>query len=127
MARGMIKYITPVRPGAAHGLVDDVYKQIKGDFGAVVDPFAVHSISPRLLAAVWAACRESQLVGIVPREIKEAVAVTVSKINHCPFCVDAHVVMLHALKAHGVAQALTHDRPDRLSERNRPVFAWAEA
>jgi AhpD family alkylhydroperoxidase len=120
-----MKYITPVRPSDARGLVGDVYSQIKRDFGALVDPFVVHSISPGLLAAVWAACREAELVGIVPREIKETVAVTISKTNQVPYCVDAHVVMLHALKAHHVAQALTHGRPDQLSERNRRIYDWS--
>jgi AhpD family alkylhydroperoxidase len=122
-----MKYITPIKPGDARGLVGDVYKQIKRDFGALADPFVVHSISPGLLAGVWAACRESELVGIVPREIKETVAVTISKINEVSFCVDAHVVMLHALKEHHTAQALTHDRPDRLSARTRNVFEWSRA
>ena len=122
-----MKYITPVRPSAAHGLVAEVYKQIKSDFGAVVAPFAVHSVSPRLLAGAWAAFRESQLVGIVPREIKEAIAVGVSKSNQCPFCVDAHVIMLHALRAHSTAHALTNDQLDQLSERIQRVSAWARA
>jgi AhpD family alkylhydroperoxidase len=122
-----MKYITPVKPSDARGLVGDVYKQIKRDFGALVDPFVVHSVSPELLAAVWGACRESELVGVVPREIKETVAVTISKTNQVPFCVDAHVVMLHALKAHDVADALVHDRTERLPERTRKIFEWSRA
>ena len=118
-----MKYITPVRPGTAQGLVAEVYKQIKRDFGALVDPFVVHSISPELLAAVWGACRESELVGIVTREIKETVAVTISKANQVPFCVDAHVVMLHALRAHKLAHALTHDRPEQLPDTARQLTA----
>lgn len=102
----MIKYITPVPPDAASGLLGEVYDQIRCDFGAVVEPFAVHSVSPRLLAAVWAVCRESELVGIVPREVKEAVAVTICKMNQCGYCVDAHLVMLHALRAHSTAREL---------------------
>lgn len=121
----MIKYITPVRPAAASGMVGEVFQQIKGDFGAVVAPFSVHSISPRLLAAVWGACRESQLAGTVPREIKEAVAVAVSKLNNCPFCVDAHSIMLGAMQAHCVAHALNHNRPDQLPERTRAIVEWA--
>jgi len=121
----MIKYITPVRLDAASGLVGDVYNQIKCDFGAVVEPFSVHSVSPRLLAAVWATCRESELVGVVPREIKEAVAVTISKINGCTYCVDAHLVMLHALSAHSTARELAHDRPDRQSAWSPAIFARA--
>jgi AhpD family alkylhydroperoxidase len=122
-----MKYIIPVKPGEARGLVGDVYKQIKRDFGALVDPFVVHSVSPGLLAAVWGACRESELVGLVPREIKETVAVTISKTNQVPFCVDAHVVMLHALKAHSVADALVHDRAERLPEQTRKIVEWSRA
>ena len=116
----MVKYITPVRPDAASGLVGDVYNQIKCDFGAVVEPFAVHSISPRLLAAVWAVCRESELVGVVPREVKEAVAVKISKMNQCSYCVDAHLVMLHALRAHSTARELSHQA---ISDRFPDLFA----
>jgi AhpD family alkylhydroperoxidase len=120
-----MKYITPVRPDAAQGLVADVYQQIKRDFGAIVDPFVVHSIAPGLLAAVWGACRESEVVGTVPREIKETIAVTISKTNQVPYCVDAHVVMLHALKAHHVAQALTHGRTEQLSDGTRKIYDWS--
>jgi AhpD family alkylhydroperoxidase len=120
-----MKYITPVPPRNAHGLVRDVYRQIKNDFGAVVDPFAVHSISPRLMAAVWAACRESEVVGAVPRERKEAIAVAISQRNQTPFCVDAHVVMLHALAQHGVAQAILDGSPERLPDPTRSIVDWA--
>jgi AhpD family alkylhydroperoxidase len=123
----MIKYITPVAPEAASGLLGDIYNQIRHDFGAVVEPFAVHSISPRLLAAVWSVCRESDLVGVVPRQIKEAVAVTISKMNRCSYCVDAHLVMLHALKAHSTARELEHDRFNRLSDYAPSLFAGAGA
>jgi AhpD family alkylhydroperoxidase len=123
----MIQYITPVRPQAATGLVSDVYRQIKHDFGAVVPPFSCHSILPRLMAGVWSAFRESMLIGSVPRDIKEAIAVSVSQSNHCSFCVEAHVVMLHAVKAHDAACALVNGRSDRLSDRMRAVTAWAGA
>jgi AhpD family alkylhydroperoxidase len=122
-----MKYITPVPSSKAHGLAGDVYRQIKRDFGALVDPFTVHSISPRLMAAVWGACRESELVGVVPREVKETVAVTISRANDVSFCVDAHVVMLHALRAHGVARSLTHDRLDRLPQGTRAACEWSRA
>jgi AhpD family alkylhydroperoxidase len=122
-----MKYITPVKPGAAHGLIADVYKQIKRDFGALVDPFVVHSVLPRLMAAVWSACRESELVGAVPREVKETVAVTVSRANNVSFCVDAHVVMLHAIRSHRIAQSLSCNRIQRLSGPSRAAFDWSSA
>jgi hypothetical protein len=35
--------------------------------------------------------------------------------------------MLHALKAHDVADALVHDRTDRLPEPSREIFEWSRA
>jgi AhpD family alkylhydroperoxidase len=62
----------------------------------VVEPFVVHSSSPQLLAGYWAASRETTLAGIVPRAQKESVSPAVSKVNQCPYCVDAHTMMLMA-------------------------------
>ena len=53
----MIKFIHPVEPSEAKGLVADVYAQIKRDFGRVAEPFMMHSPSPNLLAGAWMACR----------------------------------------------------------------------
>jgi AhpD family alkylhydroperoxidase len=89
--------------------------------------YVQEQVVPSRLTAVWSAFRESMLVGSVPREIKEAIAVSISQINRCPFCVDAHVVMLHAAMAHGAVWALVNGRADRLSERMRAVTSWARA
>jgi AhpD family alkylhydroperoxidase len=92
----LINYIVPVKPKNAAGLVAPIYSQIKRDFGRVVEPFLLHSPLPELLAGAWMACRETEVVGNVPREIKEAVAAVVSMQNQCPYCVDAHTIMLAA-------------------------------
>jgi AhpD family alkylhydroperoxidase len=92
----MIKYIQPIAPRHAEGLVEPVYSQIKRDFGKIVEPFLLHSPIPELLAGAWMVCRETELVGSVPRYIKEAIAVAVSQQNQCPYCIDAHTIMLCA-------------------------------
>jgi AhpD family alkylhydroperoxidase len=106
----MIRHVAPVRPSAASGLVAEVYRQVKRDFGAVVEPFALHASAPELLAGVWGAWRETVAVGIVRRDLKEAVASAVSAINECPYCVDAHTMMLHAGGSHGAAVAIAQGR-----------------
>jgi AhpD family alkylhydroperoxidase len=100
-----IRYVAAVPGRSATGLVGDAYAQIRREFGAVVEPFALHSPAPRLLAGVWIACRESLLVGGAPRSSKETVAVAVSDLNACPYCVDAHTVMLHAGGRHEGARS----------------------
>jgi AhpD family alkylhydroperoxidase len=99
-----VRYLAVAPARSATGLVGEVYAQIRRDFGAVVEPFALHSPSPGLLAGVWIACRESLLVGRADRSLKETVAVAVSDLNACPYCVEAHTVMLHAGGRHGAAR-----------------------
>lgn len=122
----MIKYVRPVDDSSAKGLVSEVYSQIKRDFGKVVEPFQLHSPLPRLLAGVWMACRETELVGSVPREIKEAVAATISTQNNCSYCVDAHTIMLKATGEHAIANAISHARFNQISAtRVRSIVQWA--
>src|SRR5262245_57910981 len=91
------RFVTPVPGKTATGLVAAVYAQSARDLGA---DFAPHlSPAPQLHAAAWAALRESQLVGSVPRAAKEAAAAAVAVANQCPFCVDAHTALLHATGA----------------------------
>jgi len=123
-----IKYIQSVAPDSAEGLVAQVYAQIRREFGALVEPFTLHSPSPELLAGAWSACRESLVVGSVRRGVKEAVAATVSRINQCPYCVDAHTIMLNAISAHNTANAISHQCDDQIQDPNvRSIVAWAAA
>lgn len=102
--------------------------QIRHDFGALVDPFRLHAPHPDLLAGVWMACRESELVGRVPRMQKEVVAVSVSHLNRCAYCVDAHTVMLHALTQHRVARSVRAGGEQlKLAPDLQRLVAWAEA
>ena len=123
-----IRYVQPVAPNSTEGLVARVYPQIKKEFGALVEPFTLHSPSPELLAGAWSACRESLLVGSVGREVKEAVAATVSRINQCPYCVDAHTIMLDAISARNAAEAIIHQQDDQIRDAAlRSVVEWAAA
>ena len=124
----VIKFIQPVKPDAAKGLVADVYAQIKRDFGKIVEPFQLHSPCPKLLAGAWMACRETELVGNVPRPIKEVVAAAVSQLNHCPYCVDAHTIMLSAAGESHIADALSKARYENIAdEKIFTLTQWALA
>ncbi len=124
----MIKYLHPIRPKQADGLVAEIYTQIKRDFGKVVDPFLLHSQLPKLLAGVWMACRETELVGKVPRTTKEAVAAAVSVGNQCPFCIDAHTIMLNAAGERTTANAIEGKRLYEIAEpKVKAIAEWALA
>jgi alkylhydroperoxidase/carboxymuconolactone decarboxylase family protein YurZ len=86
-----IRYVSPVMPGTAGGLVATVYTQAEQDFGMVAPPVALHSPAPPVLAAAWAMLRETLLVtGQADRAEKEVVAAAVSAANTCPYCVAVH-------------------------------------
>jgi AhpD family alkylhydroperoxidase len=129
-----MRFIEPVKPRDADGLVAEIYGEIRRDFGLLRDPagnspFLVHSVHPELLAAMWSGFYETVLVeGTVRRADKEAIGTTVSRINGCPFCLDAHALLADVA-------AGTHER-DALrtgtiggvaDERTRQLVAWASA
>lgn len=123
-----LQYIVPVKPSEAKGLVAQVYSQIKQDFGRIVEPFTLHSPIPQLLAGVWMASRESELVGNVPRETKEAIAACISQLNHCPYCVDAHTIMLTAKGDKKTAQQITKEQYQNIKNpKTRKIAEWALA
>ena len=122
----MIKYTRPVTNPSGNALLVQAYPQIKRDFGALVEPFVLHAVEPRLLAGVWMATRETELVGSVRREIKEAVAATVSLLNQCTYCVDAHTMLLHATTAHRISTAISNKQDDLIQDAAiRRIVAWA--
>ncbi|MCX5199539.1 carboxymuconolactone decarboxylase family protein [Streptomyces sp. NBC_00249] len=93
-----VRYVRPVRPGRAHGLVAEVYGQAERDFGVLAPPLALHSPAPGPLAAGWLMLRETLLVdGAVGRAVKERVATEVSRANSCPYCVEVHQAALEGL------------------------------
>jgi AhpD family alkylhydroperoxidase len=107
------RLFTPPPPKLATGLAADVYAQLSSDFIGPAPTFIALSPTPELLAATWALFRESSLAGQAPRLDKEVVAAAVSRANRCQFCIDAHVIFIHALGEHGLAEALADGRtPD---------------
>ena len=83
-----VRYVRPVRPEEATGLVAAVYCQLERDF-QLLAPITLTSPLPSLLAASWTVLRETLVAGGVPRLEKELVAEAVSKANVCPYCVAA--------------------------------------
>jgi len=105
-----IRYVQPVMPANADGLVASVYAQVERDFGMVAPPLALHSPAPPLLAAAWAMLREPLLVpGEAGRAEKEVVAAAVSVANTCPYCVAIHTAaaqeLVPGIDADGISSA----------------------
>jgi hypothetical protein len=119
-----VRYVSPVRRGAAQGLVDRVYGQVEQEFGILAPSIVLHSPAPEVLAASWLMLRETLLVSRkVERAAKEAVATTVSLGNACPWCVAVHSTMVSSLAGGLVLGGHSAEPP--ADPRLRAVTAWA--
>ena len=120
------RFFTPAPPRAATGLTAAVYRQLREDFIGPAPTFQVLSAVPEVLAATWALMREALLAGDASRVDREVVASAVSRANRCRFCVDAHVMLLHALGEHDLAETIARgDTPAK--PRHAVLVRWAEA
>ncbi|WP_406456825.1 carboxymuconolactone decarboxylase family protein [Streptomyces sp. NBC_00876] len=123
---GPFRYTSPAPVRSATGVVADVYAQMATDFGIERAPtFVVLSASPPLLTSAWALLRESLLAGQVSRTDKEVVAAGVSLANRCPFCVDAHSMLLHATGDHRLAETIAGDGQPA-DPAHRRLLAWGK-
>lgn len=125
----MIRHLaSPGRPG---GLAAELGRQVRREFGLLAEPFVLHAPVPELMAAAWVVLRESVIArGRLPRPVKEAIALAVSRGNRCPYCVDAHGMMLHALGAGRAEAALAAGRPPAGQELGPDAaarIAWSVA
>ena len=129
-----MRFIEPVKPRDADGLVSQVYREINRDFALLRDPagnspFLAHSPNPELLAALWSAFYETILVtGTVQRADKETIATTISRINNCPFCIDAHALLTRVAGERRDHNALIRGDIESIANpQRRELVAWAAA
>ncbi|MFC7529652.1 carboxymuconolactone decarboxylase family protein [Actinoplanes sp. GCM10030250] len=116
------RYISPDPVASATGTPALVFAQSRRELGA---PFAPHLMAaPDLHAATWSLLRESMLAGAAPRARKEAVALAVAVANRCPFCIDAHGVLLHATGSHRLARAVLRGEPPD-DPADAALIGWA--
>jgi AhpD family alkylhydroperoxidase len=129
VATAMIKHVRPVSRSAANGDTARIYEQMTREFGIHAEPIVLHSPAPELLAGAWSVCRETLVAGgSVDRATKEAVATAVSSINRCPFCVDAHAVMLAGTGNYETARLIDQGDYAAIGDpRLRRVVEWAAA
>jgi AhpD family alkylhydroperoxidase len=126
--RSFLRQVRHLDPAARDARTSAVRQQILRDFGVLVPPFALHLPAPDTLCAYWAIFREPTYGRRVDRAKKEAVAAAVSATNVCPYCVDVHTTMLHALGDRAPAAAIASGDTDGIADPDlRAVVAWARA
>lgn len=130
-----MRFIEPVRPREATGLVAEVYGEIRKCFVRFLrdlegnSVFVAHSPRPELLAALWGVTYETVLAdGELRRADKETIAATVSRTNECPWCVDIHSVMSGSFGEGRDTGALLAGAKERIGDRQRRALVeWAAA
>ncbi|MFI6236873.1 carboxymuconolactone decarboxylase family protein [Micromonospora sp. NPDC050784] len=120
------RFFTPTPTRAATGRTAAVYQQLRDDFLGPLPTFQALSAVPEVLAGTWALMREALLAGDAPRVDRELVAAAVSRANRCRFCVDAHVLMLHALGEPKLAEAVARGETPP-EPRHAQLVDWAQA
>ncbi len=124
-----IRYVEPVRPATAQGLLATAYAQVEHDFGMLAPPIALHSPAPQTLAACWLMLRETLLVpGLASRAAKEATAAAVSLSNTCPYCVAVHAAVLGGVARGPAAAAIASGRIESVTDPGlRDIATWARS
>ncbi|MGR3310040.1 MAG: carboxymuconolactone decarboxylase family protein [Candidatus Brocadiales bacterium] len=83
----------------AQDKVKEIYDGIKSKFGVVPNAVKIFSINPEFLTMqdnIFNNLIMSDKTGI-PRKLKEMIALVVSKINDCDYCISAHSRFLRTL------------------------------
>ncbi len=119
------RFFSPAPPRTATGLTAQVYRQLRDEFLGPLPTFQALSAVPEVLAATWALMREALLAGDASRVDRELVASAVSRANRCRFCVYAHVMLLHALGEHELAEVIARGETPP-APRHAALAAWAE-
>lgn len=77
--------------------VKKTFKEIEGAFGMVPNLFRTYAHCPPLLEANWNKVKAVMMEGSLSRNLKESIAVLVSKDNGCDYCVAAHETALRSV------------------------------
>jgi len=89
--------IVPLTSQPDDPAVSTVFGEIEAAFGMVPNLFRVYAHHPPLLQANWEKVKAVMMAGSLRRDVKETIAVLVSKDNSCSYCVAAHTAVLKSL------------------------------
>jgi len=122
-------FIETIHEREATGALAEWYTRAGNPDGTVDNVMKVHSLNPDTLRThfeMYTAAMHGQ--SPLSRAEREMVAVTVSRINVCNYCLRHHkagLVRRLADDRHGVADALANGRTDGLTDREQAMIDYA--
>lgn len=117
--------INPVAPSTATGQTKELLDGIQGKFGRVPNILATMAHAPNVLQA-YLQLSENIAAGTLDATLREQVAITVSAVNGCGYCVSAHSAMG---KAAGISQDALDEavRGESADPRTNAAIRFARA
>ncbi len=94
--------IATVDPASVDSQVEEIFTEIHAAFGRIPNLFKTYAHHPPLLEANWYKVKRVMMEGVLPRKVKESIAVLVSQDNSCSYCIAAHE---GALQSIGISSA----------------------
>ena len=94
--------ISTVDPALVDSQVKELFAEINETFGRIPNLFKTYAHHPPLLEANWYKVKRVMMEGVLPRKVKESIAVLVSQDNSCSYCIAAHE---GALQSIGISSA----------------------
>lgn len=89
--------ISAVDPVAVDNQVAEIFVEINATFGRIPNLFKTYAHHPPLLEANWYKVKRVMMEGVLPRKVKESIAVLISKDNSCSYCIAAHEGALQSI------------------------------
>lgn len=105
--------------------VEETYAMLQKTFGRVPNLFKTLALRPPVMKATLDLLGSLMLGGTVDRKLKEKVALKVSSINKCNYCISAHSMILRRL---GVpdAEIKLIEEPSKLPTAERVCLEYVE-
>jgi AhpD family alkylhydroperoxidase len=91
--------VNGVREEDAQGLVAEVFREMKAVRGWDTIPpiWRVMAVQPTYLKANWDRYKAIMLNGQIDLRVKEMLALAVSMVNRCSYCIDSHSYALRKM------------------------------
>ena len=89
--------IATVDPASVDSQVEEIFAEIHAAFGRIPNLFKTYAHHPPLLEANWYKVKRVMMEGVLPRKVKESIAVLISMDNSCSYCIAAHEGALQSI------------------------------
>ena len=89
--------IATVDPASVDSHGQEIFAEIHEAFGRIPNLFKTYAHHPPLLEANWYKVKRVMMEGVLPRKVKESIAVLVSMDNSCSYCIAAHEGALQSI------------------------------